>query len=79
MLADSTNNELFTLPMGKLVDHIYGDSKHTTLLPGNIVASSPTQPLPMSLLDSLTVHAKMRLEQLLLIINKLNDTCLCTF
>lgn len=59
--AYSTNNEYFNLPMGKLVESIYGDSKHTTLLPGNIVASSPTQPLPMSLLDSLTVHAKMSL------------------
>ncbi|KAJ8305857.1 hypothetical protein KUTeg_016402 [Tegillarca granosa] len=59
--AYSTNNEFFNLPMGKLVESIYGDSKHTTLLPGNIVASAPTQPLPMSLLDSLTVHAKMSL------------------
>lgn len=59
--AYSTNNDYFNLPMGKLVESIYGDSKHTTLLPGNIVASAPTQPLAMSLLDSLTVHAKMSL------------------
>ena len=60
LITDSTNNDYFNLPMGKLVESIYGDSKHTTLLPGNIVASAPTQPLAMSLLDSLTVHAKMR-------------------
>lgn len=59
-ITDSTNNDYFNLPMGKLVESIYGDNKHTTLLPGNIVASAPTQPLAMSLLDSLTVHAKMR-------------------
>ncbi|KAK3090128.1 hypothetical protein FSP39_009382 [Pinctada imbricata] len=59
--AYSTNNEYFNLPLAKLVESIYGDNKHTTLLPGNLVASAPTQPLPMSLLDSLTVHAKMSL------------------
>lgn len=59
--AYSTNNDFFNLPMGKLMESIYGDNKHTTLLPGNIVACAPTQPLPMNLLDSLTVHAKMSL------------------
>lgn len=59
-ITDSTNNDFFNLPMGKLMESIYGDNKHTTLLPGNIVACAPTQPLPMNLLDSLTVHAKMR-------------------
>ncbi|CAI9727123.1 Hypothetical predicted protein [Octopus vulgaris] len=47
--------------MAILVENIHGNNKNTTLLPGNIVAGAPTQPLPMSLLDSLTVHAKMSL------------------
>jgi mediator of RNA polymerase II transcription subunit 23 len=55
--------------MGKLMESIYGDNKHTTLLPGNIVACAPTQPLPMNLLDSLTVHAKMRYFFLTIIMN----------
>ncbi|KAL5016930.1 hypothetical protein ScPMuIL_006519 [Solemya velum] len=59
--AYSTNNEYFSMPMGILVDAVYGNNKNTTLLPGNVVASAPTQPFPMSLLDSLTVHAKMSL------------------
>ncbi|KAL3868089.1 hypothetical protein ACJMK2_040926 [Sinanodonta woodiana] len=59
--AYSTNPEHFNLPMGLLVESIYGNNKNTTLLPGNLVAAAPTQPLPMNLLDSLTVHAKMSL------------------
>ncbi|XP_029639982.1 mediator of RNA polymerase II transcription subunit 23 [Octopus sinensis] len=59
--AYSTNSEYFSLPMAILVENIHGNNKNTTLLPGNIVAGAPTQPLPMSLLDSLTVHAKMSL------------------
>ena len=60
--ADSTNPECFTTPMAELVDMCYGNGKTTTLLPGpsNTLASGPTVPCPMSLLDSLTVHAKMR-------------------
>lgn len=61
MVADSTNNEYFSLPMGILVESIYGNTNQgNTLLPNNIQASAPTSPLSMSLLDSLTVHAKMR-------------------
>ena len=59
--ADSTNTELFNLPMSILVESIYGNNKNTGLLPGNLVASAPVNPLPMNLLDSLTVHAKMSL------------------
>ncbi|PVD23184.1 hypothetical protein C0Q70_16447 [Pomacea canaliculata] len=59
--AYSTDTEYFARPMGHLIDSIYGNQKSTTLLPGNIVASAPTQPLSMNLLDSLTVHAKMSL------------------
>ncbi|XP_064625436.1 mediator of RNA polymerase II transcription subunit 23-like [Lineus longissimus] len=61
--AYSTNTDFFALPMGILVETIYGNGKSTatTLLPGNIPAAAPTQPLPMNLLDSLTVHAKMSL------------------
>ncbi|XP_041358001.1 mediator of RNA polymerase II transcription subunit 23-like [Gigantopelta aegis] len=59
--AYSTNTDFFGLPMGILIESVYGNTKSTTMLPGNIVASAPTVPLPMSLLDSLTVHAKMSL------------------
>ena len=60
--ADSTNPESFTMPVAVLVDMCCGNGKSTTLLPGpsNTLASGPTVPCPLSLLDSLTVHAKMR-------------------
>lgn len=60
--ADSTNPECFTVPMAVLVEMCYGNNKATTQLPGpsNTLAAGPTVPCPMSLLDSLTVHAKMR-------------------
>ncbi|XP_074643703.1 mediator of RNA polymerase II transcription subunit 23-like [Tubulanus polymorphus] len=61
--AYSTNSDYFALPMGVLVETIYGNGKTntTTMLPGNVPAAAPIHPLPMSLLDSLTVHAKMSL------------------
>ncbi|KAF2974347.1 hypothetical protein EK904_009907, partial [Melospiza melodia maxima] len=60
--AYSTNSECFTLPMGVLVETIYGNGNMRTPLPGtNCMASGSITPLPMNLLDSLTVHAKMSL------------------
>ncbi|XP_068748521.1 mediator of RNA polymerase II transcription subunit 23-like [Montipora capricornis] len=61
--AYSTNTDLFTVPMAVLVEMCYGNNKNTTQLPGpsNTLAAGPTVPCPMSLLDSLTVHAKMSL------------------
>ncbi|KAM9316931.1 mediator of RNA polymerase II transcription subunit 23 isoform 5-T5 [Gastrophryne carolinensis] len=60
--AYSTNSECFTLPMGVLVETIYGNGNVKISLPGtNCIASGSTTPLPMNLLDSLTVHAKMSL------------------
>ncbi|KAM9339502.1 mediator of RNA polymerase II transcription subunit 23 isoform 6-T6 [Symphorus nematophorus] len=60
--AYSTNSECFTLPMGVLVETIYGNGTMRINLPGtNCVASGSVTPLPMNLLDSLTVHAKMSL------------------
>ncbi|XP_046729572.1 mediator of RNA polymerase II transcription subunit 23 isoform X1 [Silurus meridionalis] len=60
--AYSTNSECFTLPMGVLVETIYGNGTVRITLPGtNCMASCSTTPLPMNLLDSLTVHAKMSL------------------
>ncbi|ESO86009.1 hypothetical protein LOTGIDRAFT_167513 [Lottia gigantea] len=59
--AYSTDTTRFSIPMGHLLECIYGNNKTTTLLPGNVVASAPIQPLSMSLLDSLTVHVKMSL------------------
>ena len=59
--AYSTNSECFTLPMGVLVETIYGNGSMRINLPGtNCTASGSVSPLPMNLLDSLTVHAKMR-------------------
>lgn len=60
-IADSTNNEFFAQPMSILVETIYGfNNQKTTMLPGSVIAAGPTQPLAMDMLDSLTVHAKMR-------------------
>ncbi|XP_054249054.1 mediator of RNA polymerase II transcription subunit 23 isoform X7 [Indicator indicator] len=60
--AYSTNSECFTLPMGVLVETIYGNGNVRIPLPGtNCMASGSITPLPMNLLDSLTVHAKMSL------------------
>ncbi|XP_022090298.1 mediator of RNA polymerase II transcription subunit 23-like isoform X2 [Acanthaster planci] len=61
--AYSTSTDMFSWPMGVLVDSIYSSGQTTVPMPGpNIcVASGPTTPLSMSLLDSLTVHAKMSL------------------
>lgn len=59
--AYSTNSECFPLPMGALVETIYGNGTMRINLPGtNCMASAAVTPLPMNLLDSLTVHAKMR-------------------
>jgi len=60
LFLDSTNSEHFATPMGVLVETIYGNSSKTMLLPGNVTAFMPTQPLAMTMLDSLTIHAKMR-------------------
>ncbi|XP_058942997.2 mediator of RNA polymerase II transcription subunit 23 [Pocillopora verrucosa] len=59
--AYSTNPEYFSVPMAMLVEMCYGNNKSSTQLPGpsNTLAAAPTVPCPMSLLDSLTVHAKM--------------------
>ncbi|KAM5229165.1 mediator of RNA polymerase II transcription subunit 23 isoform 5-T5 [Ctenodactylus gundi] len=60
--AYSTNSECFTLPMGALVETIYGNGIMRVPLPGtSSLASGSVTPLPMNLLDSLTVHAKMSL------------------
>lgn len=59
--AYSTNSDYFVPPMTVFVETIYGNNQKTTLLPGNVSAFAPTQPLAMDMLDSLTVHAKMSL------------------
>jgi len=64
LFADSTNSEHFATPMGVLVETIYGNSSKTMLLPGSVTAFVPTQPLAMTMLDSLTIHAKMRSDML---------------
>ncbi|KAJ3607191.1 hypothetical protein NHX12_026704 [Muraenolepis orangiensis] len=61
-LHHDTYSECFTLPMGVLVETIYGNGSQCISLPGtNCMASGSVSPLPMNLLDSLTVHAKMSL------------------
>lgn len=50
--AYSTNSDYFTKPMAALVETIQPSAKS---------ASSPTSPLSMTVLDSLTVHSKMSL------------------
>ena len=65
----STTNELFQMPMSALVESVGGSTNtssvnagHPVMMPGaNCVAASPVQPLPMELLDSLSVHSKMSL------------------
>ena len=65
----STTQELFQMPMSALVESVGGSTStsalsggHPVMMPGsNCVAAAPVQPLPMELLDSLSVHAKMSL------------------
>uniref|UniRef100_A0A8C5NER4 Mediator of RNA polymerase II transcription subunit 23 n=1 Tax=Gouania willdenowi TaxID=441366 RepID=A0A8C5NER4_GOUWI len=60
--AYSTNSDCFSLPMGVLVETICGNGSMRINLPGtNCMASGTVTPLPMNLLDSLSVHAKMSL------------------
>ncbi|XP_020291253.1 mediator of RNA polymerase II transcription subunit 23 [Pseudomyrmex gracilis] len=65
--AYSTNQEYFSRPMAALVDTILGTQKNQqqqpmqTLQNNAAMASGPTTPLSMSILDSLTVHSKMSL------------------
>ena len=62
IVVDSTSTDMFPRPMAVLVESTYSSGKTTVPMPGPgmCVASGPTTPLSMSLLDSLTVHAKMR-------------------
>lgn len=59
---DSTNPESFQPPLHELVGRCYGTGQSTIKLPGpkGCVAAGNTVPLDVKLLDSLTVHAKMR-------------------
>ena len=68
--AYSTNPDVFTTPMSHLIKTIFDTAKPNLQMPGpgsdvsqasQCLASSPSQPLSMALLDSLTVHAKMSL------------------
>ena len=64
----STTQELFQMPMSALVEAVGGSTgssvtnpTHTAMPGTNCVAANPVQPLPMELLDSLSVHSKMSL------------------
>eukprot|EP00057_Strongylocentrotus_purpuratus_P018962 XP_011673436.1 PREDICTED: mediator of RNA polymerase II transcription subunit 23 [Strongylocentrotus purpuratus] len=70
--AYSTVDEMLTRPLQTLVDYIYCTNANSTVpLPGpaTCVAVGLTAPIPLSLLDSLTVHAKMSVIHL--IVNKI--------
>ncbi|XP_063968330.1 mediator of RNA polymerase II transcription subunit 23-like [Lytechinus pictus] len=70
--AYSTVDEMLTRPLQTLVDYIYCTNANSTVpLPGpaTCVAVGLTVPIPLSLLDSLTVHAKMSVIHL--IVNKI--------
>jgi len=62
----STTQDVFQKPMSALVEAVGGGTNSNTLgttpMPGTAcVAAGPTAPLPMDLLDSLSVHSKMSL------------------
>ncbi|XP_034947212.1 mediator of RNA polymerase II transcription subunit 23 [Chelonus insularis] len=66
--AYSTYQEYFSRPMATLVDTVLGPQKNqtqqassTNLQNSSVLATGPITPLSMSVLDSLTVHAKMSL------------------
>ncbi|CAN7945661.1 unnamed protein product, partial [Ixodes pacificus] len=61
-VADSTNQDYFSRPMGVLVDAIQGSQRNQgNMSSSSSSASNPTHPLGMNVLDSLTVHTKMSL------------------
>ncbi|RWS17948.1 mediator of RNA polymerase II transcription subunit 23-like protein [Dinothrombium tinctorium] len=55
--AYSTNQEYFTRPMGVLVDAVQGNNRNNN---NSGVSNGQVTPLSMNILDSLTVHTKMR-------------------
>jgi len=61
----STTQDLFQLPMSALVEAVGGSTSpspgHTPMPGTNCVSATPIQPLPMDILDSLSVHSKMSL------------------
>jgi len=61
----STTTDLFQAPMQALVDAVggsLGQPGGTAVMPGvHVSAALPVEPLPMALLDSLSVHSKMSL------------------
>lgn len=61
LIIDSTNQESFQLPLQELLTRCYGSGQNSTQLGAKgVVTATNTVPLDMKLLDSLTVHAKMR-------------------
>jgi len=61
----STTQDLFQQPMSALVEAVGGSTTpppgHTPMPGTNCVSATPIQPLPMDILDSLSVHSKMSL------------------
>ena len=61
--VDSTNQESFHFPLQRLLSRLYGSGQNTTKLgPKGVLVAINTSPLEMKLLDSLTIHAKMRFD-----------------
>lgn len=59
--AFSTNQDFFNRPMAVLLDTIYNPKNPTGTVGTTGSLATPTVPLSMSVLDSLTVHSKMSL------------------
>ena len=64
MNAFSTNGEIFHRPLHTLAESIQSSQKTTVPMPGvNCVAHGATVPLPMELIDTLSMHVKLNLIQ----------------
>jgi len=57
-ITDSTNQECFARPIAILVEGVQGNRGLNSNSGG--IVNGPMSPLSMSVLDSLTVHTKMR-------------------
>ena len=67
-IIDSTNQESFQMPLNRLLSRLYGTGQSNTKLgPNGVLVATNTSPLEMKLLDSLTIHAKMRYDMSFLV------------
>ncbi|XP_014671221.1 PREDICTED: mediator of RNA polymerase II transcription subunit 23-like [Priapulus caudatus] len=57
--AYGQQSELFSVPMTMLLESTYKHHQNAQMPGQNCIAEGPAQPLPITLLDSLTVHTKL--------------------